>query len=191
MFFKGYMHDNVINISSVTTDRHKQVRSFLRKNQKDIRYQLDVWHFAKKIKKYILKSAKEKCCPELGPWIKAIINHFWWSCPTCKGDLKLLREKWISILYHIKNVREWEDHSLFQGCAHREYTLQEMKSKVWLKESSFVCAALKKIVLDKRLLNDLKYLTYFNHAGTLETYHYLYGKYSPKRLHFSYPFIIA
>ena len=59
------MHDNVINISSVTTDRHKQVRSFLRKNQKDIRYQLDVWHFAKKIKKYILKSAKENAALNL------------------------------------------------------------------------------------------------------------------------------
>ena len=34
--------DNVINISSLTTDRHKQIRSFLRKKQKDIRHQFDV-----------------------------------------------------------------------------------------------------------------------------------------------------
>ena len=137
--------DNVINISSLTTDRHKQIRSFLRKKQKDIRHQFDVWHFAKNIKKHILKAAKEKCCSELGPWIKAIINHFWWCCATCRGDLKLLREKWISILYHIKNVRKWEDHSLFKECAHRKYKLQEMKSKAWFKESLFAYAALKKL----------------------------------------------
>ena len=44
---------------------------------------------------------------------------------------------------------------------------------------------------DKRLLNDLKYVTDFNHTDTLEVYHSLYNKYSPKRLHFSYPFMIA
>ena len=100
------LYDNVINISSLTTDRHKQVRSFLRKKRKDIRYQFGVWYFAKNIRKHLLKAAKKKCCS--GPWIKAIKNHFWWYCATCKGDVKLLREKWIGILYHIKNVHEWE-----------------------------------------------------------------------------------
>ena len=86
------LYDNIINISSLTTDRHKQVRSFSRKNWKDIRQQFDVWHFAKNIKKHLLKAAKKKCCSELSPWIKAIINHFWWCCATCKGDVKLLRK---------------------------------------------------------------------------------------------------
>ena len=122
--------------------------------------------------------------------MKAIINHFWWRCATCKGDVKLLREKWINILYHIK-IHEWEDNSLFKECAHREYKLQEIKSKAWLKESSFAYAALKKFVLNKRLLNDLRYLTDFNDTSTLEVYHSLYNKYSPKRLHFSYPVMIA
>ena len=114
------LYDNVINISSVTTDRHKQVRSIFRKNRKDIRHSFEVWHFAKNIKKHLLKAAKKKCCSKLGPWIIAIINHFWWYCATCKGDVKLLRKKWISILYHIKNVHKWEDHSLFKECVYRE-----------------------------------------------------------------------
>ena len=71
------LYDNVINISSSTTDRHKQVRSLLRKNQKGILHQFDVWHFAKNIKKHLLK----------------MINYFWWCCATCKCDVKLLREK--------------------------------------------------------------------------------------------------
>ena len=65
-----------------------------------------------------------------------------------------------------------------------------MKSKAWHKEPSFAYAALKKIVSEKRLPNDIKYLTDFNHTGTLEVYHSLYNKCSPKRLHFSYPVMI-
>ena len=110
---------------------------------------------------------------------------------TCNGDIQLLREKWASILYHRKNVHEWEDHAIFRQCAHREYSLQEIKMKAWLKESSLAYAALRKILTDKSLLNDLKYLTDFNHTGTLEVYHSIYDKYSPKRLHFSYSSMIA
>ena len=185
------LEDNSIEINSLTTDRHKQVRCFLRKYRKDILHQFDVWHFAKNIKKKLLEAAKKKCCAELGPWIKAIINHFWWCCATCEGNVTLLREKWISILYHVINVHEWENHTLFKECAHREYTLHEMKTKAWLKESSFAYNALRKIVTDKSLLKDLKYLTEFNHTGTLEVYHSVYNKYSPKRLHFSYAGMIA
>ena len=94
-------------------------------------------------------------------------------------------------MYHIKNVHEWEDHSLFKECEHREYTWQDMKSKAWLKKSSFAYAALKEIILNKRLLNDLKYLTDINHTVPLEVYRSPYKKYSPKRLHFSYPVMIA
>ena len=137
------LSDNSIQVDSLTTDRHKQVRYFLKKNRKDIRHQFDVWHFGKNIKKKLIKAAKKKCFSELGPWIKAIINHFWWCCATCNGDVQLLREKWVSILYHIKNVHEWEDHAIFRQCAHREYSLQEIKMKAWLKESSLVYAALR------------------------------------------------
>ena len=59
------LYDNAINISSLTTDRHKQVRSSLREKRKDIQHQFDVWHFAKSIKKHLLKAAKKKCCSEL------------------------------------------------------------------------------------------------------------------------------
>ena len=45
-------YDNVINISSLTTDRHKQGRSSLAKKRKDIQHQFEVWHFVKSIKKH-------------------------------------------------------------------------------------------------------------------------------------------
>ena len=45
---------------------------------------------------------------------------------------------------------------------------------------------LQKIVSDKKILNDLKYLTKFAHTGILEIYHALYNKWTPKSQHFSY-----
>ena len=66
-----------------------------------------------------------------------------------------------------------------------------MKTKPWLKESSFAYAAIQRVVSDKNLLSDLKYLTKFSHTRTLEVYHSLYNKYSPKRLHFSYNDVVA
>ena len=66
-----------------------------------------------------------------------------------------------------------------------------MKSKAWLKKSSFAYAAQKKIVLDRRLLSDLRYLADFNQTGTLEVFQSLYNKCNPKLLQFSYPVMIA
>ena len=65
------LYDAFINVASLTTDRHKQVRAFLRKFRKDIRHQFDVWHFGKNIKKKLTKAAKKKCCEELGPLDKS------------------------------------------------------------------------------------------------------------------------
>ena len=100
--------------------------------------------------------------------------------------MKLLSEKWISILYHMKNVKEWEYHSLFKEYAHVQQIFQKIKLKALLKELSFAYAALKKIALDKSLLNEFKYMTDFNHTATLEVYPSLQSKYSHKRLHFYY-----
>ena len=44
------LYDSAISISSLTTDMDKQVRYFLRRNQKDIQHQFDVWNFVKNIK---------------------------------------------------------------------------------------------------------------------------------------------
>ena len=124
-------------------------------------------------------------------WIKAIINHFWWSCASCNGNAKELKEKWVSILYHITNRHRWEDAEIFKRCQHKKLTKMEQLQKPFLKLHSPTYIVLEKIVLDKATLSDLKYLTNFNHTGTLEVYHSLYNKYCPKWLHFSYNGMIA
>ena len=57
--------------------------------------------------------AKEKICV-----IKSIINHFWRCCATCEGSEIILREKWVSIMYHMKNKHHWEDATIYKQCDH-------------------------------------------------------------------------
>ena len=63
--------------------------------------------------------------------------------------------------------------------------------KTIFKTRSAAFTTLERVVKEKSLINDLKYLTNFNHTGTLEVYHSLYNKYCPKRLHFSCKGMIA
>ena len=46
--------------------------------------------------------------------------------------------------------------------------------------------ALQTIMLDKKILEDLPYLTKICHAGVLEVYYSLYNRWAPKRQYFSY-----
>ena len=58
--------------------------------------------------------------------------------------------------------------------------------ETWLKVGSQAHQALKEVVLDKKLLNDISHLTLFCHTGNLEAYHAMLTKYCQKREHFSY-----
>ena len=180
-----------IAIASLTTDRHTQVRKFMRTIKDYIKHQFDVWHMGKNIKKKLTKAAKRKSCAELNAWIKSIINHFWWCCSSCKGNPEELKEKWLSILQHIANKHTWKGCKIYKKCAHKKLSKKERRHKPFLKTGSPAHKALSAIVQDKGLISDLKYLTQFSHTGTLEVYHSLYNKYCPKRLHFSYNGMIA
>lgn len=185
------LEDQKIKVSSLTTDRHKQVRSFLKRERKDINHQFDVWHIGRNIKKKLTKIVKKKSCIDLQPWIKSIINHFWWCCASCEGDLNDLKESWLSILYHITDRHRWKVGKAFKKCKHPKLSKEERSRKPFLSSNSQSFKALEKVVRDKHLIGALSHLTSFNHTGTLEVYHSLYNKFCPKRLHFSYAGMIA
>ena len=185
------LEDFGVNVDSLTTDRHKQVRAYFRKERPDILHQFDIWHVSKNIKKKLVEKARKKACRDLNDWIRSIINHFWWCCATCNKDEVLLKEKWLSILCHIKNKHSWEHANLFKKCEHARLTKKEQKRKRWLSEGSPSYLAVESVVTNRYLLADLKYFVQFNHTGSLEVYHALYNKYCPKRLHFSLPGMIA
>ena len=56
----------------------------------------------------------------------------------------------------------------------------QVQAKKWLSPKSDAFEALQNIVLDKKVLEDLSYLTKFCHTGVLESYHSLYNKWAPK-----------
>ena len=177
---------NCIEVIQVTTDRHVQIRKFMREERRDISHQFDVWHVSKNIKTKLLAASRKNSCKIIAKWIKSISNHFWWACSTSHGDEGLLREKWTSILFHIQDKHQWTGYSKFHKCDHEPIVKSPNRKKQWIKPDSDAFKKLQEIVLSKRLLSDLKHLTNFSHTGTLEVYHSLYNKWLPKRKHFSF-----
>ena len=66
-----------LNIKRLTTDRHMQIKKYMREHESEIDHQFDVWHFSKSIKTKLLAASKKKSCEVLRPWIKSICNHLW------------------------------------------------------------------------------------------------------------------
>ena len=184
-----HLTNNGIDVYSLTTDQHLQIKKFLKDKYPEIVHQLDIWHRAKNLRKKLIKITNKKANTDLQPWITSIINHFWWSCATCDGSTSLLQEKWTSVLYHICDIHSWEIENSdveYKKCAHSTLSLREHCSYKWLERDGPAHSALKSVILDKRLLNDLPFLTKFKHSGSLEVFHSLMLKYCPKRLCFSY-----
>ena len=135
-----------------------------------------------KCHKKLTKKAQAKHCGQLFPWIQSISNHLWWAAQSCKGDAQLLVEKWTSIVHHISNVHEWDNgpNALFPKCVHPTLSPKEQCSKKWLKSGSATHNALREVVLQDTLLQNIKKLTGFLHTGSLEVFHSLLLKYCPK-----------
>ena len=101
-------------------------------------------------------------------------------------DPELLKEKWLSILYHVVNKHKWSKATKFHRCAHGRLSRAKARQTKWLKIGSPAHIALEEVVTNKKLLNDITKLSDFHHTGGLEVFHALLLKYAPKRTHFSY-----
>ena len=76
----------------LTTDRHPQIVSLMKKVNPHINHQFDVWHLAKNISKKLREKAKKKTCSELMEWINSVTNHLWWSAATCDKILRFFEK---------------------------------------------------------------------------------------------------
>ena len=61
-----------INIKQITTDRHVQIKKFMKEECPNISHQFDIWHVCKNILKKLSKTAKKKSTNILNKWIKSI-----------------------------------------------------------------------------------------------------------------------
>lgn len=183
-----------VPIRCLTTDRHVTITAKMKSNYPKIKHQYDVWHLSKWVTKKLSMKAKKKGCGELLPWIQSIANHLWWSAYTCDQDIDILREKWLSLLFHITGKHCWQVSPTFKKlkkCGHQPINRKDQKETKWLENGSPAHVALEEVVTNKKLLKDLAKLTEFHHTGELESYHSLMTKYAPKREHFCYNGMVA
>ena len=72
-----------------------------------IKYQYDVWHFAKSIVKRLHNKSWQKKYKGIRPWIQSISNHLWWSAAEMG-----------SLCNHITNKHSWQTGVVFHECFH-------------------------------------------------------------------------
>lgn len=184
-----YLLARGVTIELCATDRHVQVR----KKHKDmyapmnIKHEFDVYHLAGHIRKKIKALAQKPKLRKLGPWVKSLVNHLWWSAATCDGNAELLLEKWTSVVHHVSNQHVFPENRLYTECQHGELEETLERRTKWLPRDSKELEALESVVMNKLLLRDIRLLSQFCHTGMLEVFHSMLLKYAPKRQEFSYP----
>nr|XP_034319417.1 uncharacterized protein LOC105325318 [Crassostrea gigas]XP_034319418.1 uncharacterized protein LOC105325318 [Crassostrea gigas] len=166
-------------ISDLVTDRHPQIKAYMKKERTDINHWFDVWHVAKGIYKKLETVGKKKC-ELVGDWARSVSNHLYWCASSSDGDGELVSEKWLSVLNHITNVHEGHGQR-FPKCLHGE-----LEDRDWIKEGSLAFLEMEKVVKGKLLVNDIKKLSPAEQTSARESYHHVVFHFAPKALHFFY-----
>ena len=130
--------------------------------------------------------SKKASCNDLCPWIKSVAHHFRWECSTCEVDAEILREKQLSVIFHVQNIHHWTGFTKFHMCCHAPLSTEKQRKKNWLNPTSESFKALQDIVFRNSILKDISCLTKFYHTGTLEVYYSLYNRWLPKSIYFSF-----
>lgn len=67
-------------------------------------------------------------------------------------------EKFTSVVYHICDIHSWDTCDKFHRCEHGPIEVDEETEPAWLEPDSPAHTALKDVVMDKRLLKDIRFL---------------------------------
>ena len=135
-----------IEVKSMSTDRHTQIKKEMRVNQPSINHQFDPWHLAKTVNKKLSAASKKSGCSYLALWIASIVNYLWWCAESCNKDAEVLQEKWLSVIHHITNKHSWPGNKHFQKCDHQPLSREQQDKNKWLKSGSTAHKALGNIV---------------------------------------------
>ncbi|XP_060077949.1 uncharacterized protein LOC132557477 [Ylistrum balloti] len=179
------LHQEQIDIQTIITDRHVQIKKWIRETMTSTRHCFDIWHVAKGLKKKLVALSKEKECDNLQRWIKSITNHLYWvasSTPDGNGDMML--QKWESIVNHIKNIHHGHG-TLFPVCTHEPLDPSYSKKK-WLKPGTKVCGKLEMILTSTYMKRDIPMLSTGQQTSCLEAYHSVINHFAPKIIGLSY-----
>ena len=198
--------EHKIEIGYFVTDQHSQIATLIEDDYPQIRHSFDIWHFGKCLRKRILKICKKH--EKVKYWENAIINHFWWSCQSCKGNKVLLPELFHSSLLHVLNIHHWGRRKVIheqirqlkqldrktpspypkplvleprnQKCLHGGLTKRDDRATNWFKVDDADYKALFKVLTDTRMCNAMLKCAHFKHTGRNESLHRSKLKYLPK-----------
>ncbi|XP_077484199.1 uncharacterized protein LOC144094158 [Amblyomma americanum] len=174
----AFLESESIKVAVLVTDRHTQIKCFLRNNKAAIAHELDVWHMAKGITKKLHTAAKQNNCKELAPWIKSVCNHLYWAAASSEGKAELIVPKWLSLLNHIRDIHT-QDQASFPTCLHGD-----IEPKQWLREESKAFQKLQDNANSKALLQDMPRLSTRHQTYGLEAFHSLLVHFAPMTYHY-------
>ncbi|XP_068677004.1 uncharacterized protein [Montipora foliosa] len=152
-------------IKEVVTDGHAEIGALFKNSDKlkDIVHQRNVWHGGKGICKKLNSASQSKGNDELGLWISAVRNHFWYCFRCCNGNVDNMKEMWISILHRVVDEHEWLLAESGGGkCAHEPLSADD-RNKPWLKKNTPAHNSLREVVMDKNILRTLSYYVNFRY----------------------------
>lgn len=175
-----------VPVGTVATDRHVGIRAVIKKDYsgRGIDHQFDVFHIVNSIRKKLKELTKKKKHADLAPWVRSILNHVWFSSRNCEGNPDKLVELFTSVIYHVAGIHRWSGSTFVNQCPHKPLTKEEQQERLWLKGPSLL--ALKDIVLEPKLVRDIRQLSLFCHTGKLETFHSKLLVFCPKRQEFDF-----
>ncbi|XP_062620690.1 uncharacterized protein LOC134282303 [Saccostrea cucullata] len=133
---------------------------------KHIRHSLDIWHKAKKLAYMLGDAAKKAAHRSLLPWIRPTVNHFWYCCNTCSGDVQKLIKKWFKILHHVTNEHEWSGGR----CNHSKDTNAGVEK--WISKDSSTYREFRKIVVNKEFTGNFQYYTTCKQTWAIENLYF-------------------
>jgi hypothetical protein len=191
-------------VDILVTDRHTGIGAMMRERFPKVYHAFDVWHMGKSLQKKLTACAKKH--PKVGLWTRKLVQHFWWSCRECKGDVELLVEMYHSCLFHIVDIHNWgrrrKIHTQFSQlrigsrpyptkpklmtqCYHTQHFVKDDRQIPWFNVEDDDFKAVFKIITGTKFTNDVKKCSKFIHTGKLESFHSLKLSYLPKSTGFT------
>lgn len=190
-------------VSVLVTDRHPQIKCFMKRSHGDIKHVFDCWHVAKAIKKKLLAAGKFRGYEQLARWAQSVSNHLYWCASSSEGNDSEIVPKWVSLCNHVINIH-LHDSEAFPECLHGNL---ENENKDWILEGEcrcplFQCSSnsvlqhfsigsdvhrkLKEIVAAPMLLRDIGQLSTSGQTYSSEAFHSQVNHFAPKQFQYGY-----
>ncbi|XP_064460267.1 uncharacterized protein LOC135370451 [Ornithodoros turicata] len=176
----NYLQDQGMTVKTLITDRHTEIKAFMKASHPEVQHRFDVWHVAKGIRKKISAVSRTKQHQVFQMWSPTIVNHLYWCARTSDDNGELTLAKWKTILRHVIDIHEHPD-SLHERCAHGD-----IGERLWLHEGAETFKRLEKIVASPLLMKDVPMLSPHKQTFGLEAFHAVIIHFAPKSSKFSH-----